>query len=240
MSRRRPVVGICAAVHPARWTVWKDVEANIAPRSYSLAVGAAGGMPVVLPPDEGGADDPGDVLDLVDALVLTGGSDIAPELYGSEASSETQPTNLERDRFELGLSAGALERGLPLLGICRGMELLNVACGGTLEQHLPEAGRHLHTPGRFSDHQVRLEPGSLAARAVGEERVSVRSHHHQGVAELGDGLRPSGWSVPDGVIEAIEQAEAGYALGVLWHPEEDVKSRVIASLVGAARTEVAA
>jgi putative glutamine amidotransferase len=120
------------------------------------------------------------------------------------------------------------------------MELLNVACGGTLEQHLPEAERHLHTPGKFSDHDVRLEPGSLAARAVGGERVSVRSHHHQGVAELGDGLRPSGWSVPDGVIEAIEQAEAGYALGVLWHPEEDLKSRVIASLVGAARTEVAA
>jgi len=237
-ASQRPVVGICAAVHPAAWTVWRDVEANVSQRTYSLALGAAGAMPIVLPPDEGGVREPDGVLDLLDALILAGGADIDPSLYGAERQPETQDTNLDRDRFEFALAARALERDLPLLAVCRGMEVLNVVCGGTLEQHLPEAERHLHTPGRFSDHEVRLEPGSLAARAVGSERVAVRSHHHQGVAELGDGLVASGWSEPDGVIEAAENPDRRYVLGVLWHPEEDVKSSVLASLVEASRSEV--
>jgi putative glutamine amidotransferase len=237
-TSRRPVVGICAAVHPAAWTVWRDVEANVSQRTYSLALGAAGAMPIVLPPDEGGVREPDGVLDLLDALILAGGADIDPSLYGAERQPETQDTNLDRDRFETALAARALERDLPLLAVCRGMEVLNVVCGGTLEQHLPEAERHLHTPGHFSDHEVRLEPGSLAARAVGSERVAVRSHHHQGVAELGDGLVASGWSEPDGVIEAAENPDRRYVLGVLWHPEEDVKSSVVASLVEASRSEV--
>lgn len=232
---RRPVVGICAAVHPARWTVWTDVDANISPRTYSMAVGAAGGLPIVLPPDEAATRDPGQVLDLIDALVLAGGADIDPALYGAERQPETQETNLERDRFEFAMAAGAIERDLPLVAVCRGMELLNVVRGGTLEQDLKEAERHLHTPGNFSDHDVRLEPGSLAARAVGDERVSVRSHHHQGVGELGEGLVATGWSESDGVVEAIELPERRYALGVLWHPEEDVKSSVVGSLVEASR-----
>lgn len=237
---RRPVVGICAAVHPAAWTVWRDVEANVSQRTYSLAVGAAGALPIVLPPDEGGAREPDDVLDLVDALILAGGADIDPSLYGAKPQQETQASNVDRDRFELVVASRALERDLPLLGVCRGMELLNVVCGGTLEQHVPEAQRHLHTPGSFSDHDVRLEPGSLAAHAVGAERVAVRSHHHQGVGRLGDGLVATGWSEPDGVIEAFERPGHRYALGVLWHPEEDSGSNVVASLVDASRTEVAA
>ena len=130
-----------------------------------------------------------------------------------------------------------------MLGICRGMELLNVALGGTLIQHLPDVTgdeRHLHTPGAFSDHDVRLEPGSLAARAVGAERTSVKSHHHQAAAELGEGLQPSGWSEPDRLVEAIELPERRFALGVLWHVEEDERSRVIGSFVEAARAKVAA
>jgi putative glutamine amidotransferase len=119
------------------------------------------------------------------------------------------------------------------------MEALNVALGGTLEQRLPDPDRHLHTPGTYSDHEVRLEPGSLAARAVGAELVSVRSHHHQGVGRLGDGLVASGHSVPDGVVEAIE-LPGRWALGVLWHAEEDRPSPVIAALVAAAREGVAA
>ena len=182
-----------------------------------MAVGAAGGLPIVLPPDEAATRDPGQVLDLIDALILAGGADIDPALYGAERQPETQETNLERDRFELAMAAGAIERDLPLVAVCRGMELLNVVRGGTLEQDLKEADRHLHTPGNFSDHDVRLEPGSLAARAVGDERVSVRSHHHQGVGELGEGLVATGWSESDGVVEAIELPERRYALGVLWH-----------------------
>jgi putative glutamine amidotransferase len=232
---RKPVVGICAAVHPARWTVWRDVHANVSPRTYSRAVGAAGGIPVLLPPDEDVVREPHQVLGLLDGLILTGGADVDPSLYGATADPEVQETNPERDRCEAALARGALDRDLPLLAVCRGMELLNVCRGGSLEQHLAEAERHLHTPGTFSDHDVRLEPGSLAARAVGRERFSVRSHHHQGVGDLGEGLVPTGWSEPDGVVEAIELPTHEFALGVLWHPEEDEGSTVVSSLVEVAR-----
>jgi len=127
---------------------------------------------------------------------------------------------------------------MPVLGVCRGMQVLNVALGGTLVQHLDEP-MHLHTWGAFSDHDVRLEPGSLAARATGAEKLSVKSHHHQGVDRIGDGLKVTGWSEPGELVEAIELSHRDeYALGVLWHPEEDVESAVIGSLVEAARTGV--
>jgi putative glutamine amidotransferase len=140
-----------------------------------------------------------------------------------------------RDDFELALANAALERDLPLLGICRGMQVLNVARGGTLEQHVGNADVHMHTPGVFADHDVRLEPGSLAARAIGSELVSVRSHHHQGVDRLGAGVVATGWSEPDGLVEAIEMPEPTFALGTLWHAEEEQGSRVVASLCEAAR-----
>ena len=127
---------------------------------------------------------------------------------------------------------------MPVLGICRGMQLLNVACGGTLDQHVPDRvghGDHRHTPGRFSDHEVRLAEGSIAARAVGAATTAVKSHHHQGVDELGEGLMATGWSTADDIVEAIELQGRPYALGVLWHAEEDERSRVVGSLVEAAR-----
>ncbi len=185
----RPVIGVSAAIESARWTVWEDVETNISQRTYSTAVADAGALPVLLPANDGGADAPDEVLDLLDGLVLAGGADLDPAAYGALAGPRTAGFRAERDRFELALAHRALERDLPLLGICRGMQLLNVARGGTLDQHLSDAETHLHTPGKFSDHEVRLEPGSLAARAVGNERVSVRSHHHQGLAKLGRGRR---------------------------------------------------
>ena len=237
---RRPVVGITAALHPAGWTVWRDVEANISPRAYSVAVGAAGGLPLLLPPEEGTAREPDQVLDLIDALILSGGGDLDPGLYGGDSELETQAANPERDAFEAALARGALDRDMPVLGICRGMELLNVVCGGTLEQHVAEAEIHLHTPGTFSDHDVRLEPGSLAARAVGRERVAVRSHHHQGMGRLGDGVAPAGWSEPDGLIEAIEVPGKAFALGILWHAEEDRRSPVVAAITEAAKAGAAA
>ena len=231
----RPVIGICAMVERAAWTVWNEVEVNISQRTYSLRVGEAGGLPLILPPDEASAGAPEQTLDLLDGLVLSGGADIDPSLYGAEPDPRTVGSRRERDRFEIALARRALERELPLLGICRGMELLNVACGGTLDQHLADADLHVHTPGEFSDHDVRLEPGSLAASAVGAERVTVRSHHHQGIDELGDGLVASGRAEPGGTVEAIELPDRRWALGVLWHAEEERLSPVLAALTAAAR-----
>lgn len=233
----RPVIGVSAAIESARWTVWEDVETNISQRTYSTAVADAGALPVLLPAYEAAAEAPDEVLDLLDALILSGGADLDPAAYGAVAGPRTVGFRAERDRFELALAQRALERDLPLLGICRGMQLLNVARGGTLDQHLADAQTHLHTPGRFSDHEVRLEPSSLAARAVGSERVSVRSHHHQGLAGLGEGVVASAWAEPGGVVEAIEIPEHRWALGILWHAEEERPSPVIAALAAATRSQ---
>ena len=232
-----PAIGICTALEQARWGVWEAL-ADISPRSYSLAVQRGGASALLLPPDDAVAQAPDELLDRIDGLLLSGGADIDPAAYGAAPHPLTGPSRPERDRFELGLTHRALERDMPVLGICRGMELLNIALGGTLIQHLPDVTgdeRHRHTPGAFSDHEVRLEPGSLAARAVGAETTAVKSHHHQGVDELGEGLTATGWSTADGIVEAIELDGPAYALGVLWHPEQDERSRVVGSLVEAAR-----
>ncbi len=237
-----PVVGICAAIERVRWGPWEQTV-TMAPRSYAAAVQGAEGIALLLPADPAAKADPDPLLDRLDALFLIGGSDVDPASYGADAHAETGGTWPERDTFEAALARRALDRDMPVLGACRGMELLNVALGGTLEQNLPDriaSDRHRHTPGSFGDHEVRLEPGSLAARAAGAERVAVKSHHHQGVDRLGDGLVATGWSEPDDVVEAIELPGRRFALGVLWHPEEDLESRVIGSLVAAARTGVAA
>jgi putative glutamine amidotransferase len=228
----RPVIGICTAVERASWGAW-EVVCNLSPRSYALGVQAAGGLALLLPPDDTVAEQPGELLDLLDGLMLAGGSDVDPASYGAQPHPETRGSWPERDRFELALTHAAVERDMPVLGICRGMQMLNVACGGTLEQHLADVATHRHTPGVFSDHEVRVSDGSLAARAVGAGETAVKSHHHQGIAELGAGMVPVGWA--DDTVEAIELAGKPYALGVLWHPEEDERSRVIASLVEAAQ-----
>jgi putative glutamine amidotransferase len=230
----RPVIGVCSALEVASWGSW-EAQANLSPRSYSVAIARAGGLPILLPPDDGSAESPDELLDLLDALVLAGGADVDPASYGARPHPEVGTTWPERDRFELALAHRAVERDLPLLGVCRGMQLLNVAYGGTLEQHLPAIRTHRHTAGVFCDHEVRLEPGSLAARSVGAERTAVKSHHHQGVADVGEGLTVSGWSDSDDLVEAIEDPRRRHVLGVLWHPEEDEASRVLGALVDAAR-----
>lgn len=240
MGPSAPVIGITAAIETARWGVWEEVEANLSQRTYSIGVAAAGAIPVILPAADGPAGEADRLLDLVDGLILSGGGDLDPATYRAEADAHTAGVSADRDRFELALAGRALERDLPLLGICRGMEVLNVARGGTLEQHLADAEVHLHTPGRFSDHRVRLEPGSLAARAVGGQHLSVRSHHHQGVARLGEGLVASGWAEPGGAIEAIEAPDRRWTLGVLWHAEEERTSPVIGALAAAAREQAVA
>jgi putative glutamine amidotransferase len=236
----RPVIGICAMVERANWTVWNDVEVNVSQRTYSRGVAEAGGLPLILPAHDEVTEAPEQVLDLLDALVLAGGSDIDPASYGADPDPHTKGSWPERDRFELALAHGALERDMPLLGICRGMQLLNVARGGTLDQHVANTELHLHTPGSFSDHDVRLDPGSLAARAVGADRVSVRSHHHQGVDRLGDGLVATGWADPGETVEAIEIPDKRWALGILWHTEEERRSPVLAALTAASTKEAVA
>jgi putative glutamine amidotransferase len=233
----RPVIGICAALEQARWGRW-DSLVVLSPRTYSLAVQSVGALALVLPPDESLAEEPDDLLDMLDGLLLAGGSDIDPASYGAEPRPETTGTRPERDRFELALALGAIERGMPVLGVCRGMQLLNVARGGTLDQHIGNLDVHRHTPGAFHDHEVVLEPGSLAEQSAGTARLLVKSHHHQGVGRLGAGLAISGRSAEDDLIEAIELPGSGFALGVLWHPEEDQGAGVIPALVSAAGARV--
>jgi putative glutamine amidotransferase len=236
------VVGICAAVERVCWGPW-DTTVAMSPLTYVHAVQDAGAIALVLPPDDAVAMAPDAMLDRLDAVILAGGTDLDPATYGAPPHPEVGETWPERDRFELAVTHRALERDMPVLGICRGMQLVNVACGGTLVPHLPDVvghTHHRHTPGVFADHEVRLEPGSLAARVAGAPQVSVQSHHHQGVDRLGEGLVATGWSVTDEVVEAFELPGRRFALGVLWHPEQDVRSRVIAALVEAARAEVPA
>jgi putative glutamine amidotransferase len=194
----------------------------------------------MLSPDDAIADEPQQLIEMLDGLILAGGSDVDPASYGESLHPETSGTNADRDRFELALARAALDRDMPVLGICRGMQLLNVACGGTLVQHIADVQTHRHTPGEFCDHEVQLEADSLAARAAGADRVAVKSHHHQGVRDLGDGLEVTGRNPGDGLVEAIEIPDRRFALGVLWHPEQDEQSRVIAALVQQARARAGA
>jgi putative glutamine amidotransferase len=233
-------VGICAAIERVCWGPWEE-EVTMAPRAYASEVQAAGALALVLPPDEAAAGSPDLVLDRIDALLLAGGADLDPSSYGATPHPETTGAGPERDRFELNLARRAIEREMPVLGICRGMQVLNVARGGSLVQHLPDVvghGGHREEPGSFGEHEVRVEPGSLAARVLGTERESVKSHHHQGIAELGEGLVASGWAVGEEVIEAIELRDHPFALGVLWHPEVEEGGRVVAGLIEAARVAV--
>jgi len=237
---RRPVLGICAALESAGWAAWKETLANISQRTYSLCVADAGAIPVILPADEASEAAPDELLDILDGLILSGGADLDPASYGAEPHGTTTNYKAERDRFELALCRRAIERDMPVLGICRGMQLLNVACGGTLDQNLADSRVHIETPGVFSSHPVRLEDGSLAARAMGENLVEVHSHHHQGIDRLGDGLIVSGWADPGEVVEAIEMPDKTFVLGLIWHPEENRRSPALHALADAARQEVAA
>jgi putative glutamine amidotransferase len=234
----RPMIGICAALEPASFGSWTDEPVALVPRSYPDAVQRAGGIAIVLPPDRLAEDSPGELLDAVGALVIAGGADVDATSYGASAHPQSKASNPDRDRFELALAREALRRGLPLLGVCRGMQVINVAAGGTIEQHLPQRlghERHRPVPGQWAEHEVRLEPGSLVAETAGVRRLSVKSHHHQGVDELGTGLEVTGWATDDDTVEAIELPDQDFALGVLWHPEEDSTDRIIPALVDRAR-----
>src|SRR3954470_11296837 len=235
-SERRPRIGLCTALERARWTVW-DREAFLLSRAYVDALQGAGAIALMLPPDSWVAEHPDDVLDGLDGLMLAGGADIDPGSYGDPRHPKTTNTRPDRDRAEISLALRALERDLPILGICRGMQLMNVARGGTLIQHLPDdVGHtdHRRALGSFdnADHDVRLEPGSLAHRAAGSVKHATKSHHHQGVDSPGGGVVATGCSVHDELVEPIQIPEARWPLGVQWHPEVDPRSRVVRTFVG--------
>ncbi len=218
--------------------MWEQ-EAVLLSGSYVEAAQNGGALVVMLPPDGLLLEDPGQALDLIDGLMLAGGADIDPSMYGEEPHPETVETVPERDRFEIALVRAAIERDLPVLGICRGMQLINVAYGGSLLQHLPERfghHEHLRVIGTFdgADHDVELLEGSLAAKAAGETHHATKSHHHQGVDRIGEGLQVSGHSCMDGLVEAIEMPGKRFVLGVQWHPEADEASSVVGALVEAA------
>jgi putative glutamine amidotransferase len=225
----RPLIGITTYVEPASWGHWQ-LDAALVPYDYVRAVERAGGRAVLVPPDPDGVEE---ILAVLDGLVFSGGNDLEPREYGAEAHPATNGTNPERDRGELALLTAALERDLPMLAICRGFEVLNVARGGDLVQHLPdEVGHEEHRAvvGEFSEHEVRVDPSSR----IGEVRGAVKSHHHQGVGRIGEGLREVAWAA-DGTVEALEDPERAFVVGVLWHPEAGEDQRLFEQLVEAAR-----
>jgi putative glutamine amidotransferase len=226
----RPVIGISAYRERAAWGVW-DQPAVLIPATYVDKVVAAGGLPVVLPPVV--ESDP-QVLEFLDGLVLAGGADLNPDLYGETPHIETAGWRDDRDGGELAILDGALERDLPVLGICRGLQIMTVHAGGRLEQHLPEViGHHQHrpAPGVFGVHPVTLVDGSVAHSVLGYA-TTVKSYHHQGVADAGS-LAVVGHA-DDGSIEAVEVPGRRFALGVLWHPEAGDDPRLFEALVSAA------
>jgi gamma-glutamyl-gamma-aminobutyrate hydrolase PuuD len=229
----RPVIGITAYAEHASWGVW-NVPAALTPLAYVTKVEAAGGRPLLVPPADNAVQE---TLDVLDGLVFTGGPDLDPELYDAEPHAETTNIRPERDRAEIALLTAALERDLPVLAICRGSQVLNVALGGDLEQHVPDlVGHegHKETPGVFSKHPVSVDEGSRLHAVVGGT-VEVSSHHHQGYGRLGEGLEVVA-RADDGTIEALEAAGHAFAVGVLWHPEDGDDLRLFEELVAEARS----
>jgi gamma-glutamyl-gamma-aminobutyrate hydrolase PuuD len=228
----KPLIGITSYAEQIQWGVWNE-EAALIPLSYVRAVEHARGRPLIVPPSEDALEE---TLGVLDGLILSGGGDVDPGLYGADAHAETDAPRRERDQSELRLLQEALQRDMPVLAVCRGSQLLNVARGGDLVQHLPdELGheRHKHEPGQFSEHSVRLDPGSRVGTLLGEH-APVKSHHHQGYGRLGDGLHEAAWA-DDGTVEALEDPGKRFAVGVLWHPEEGEDFALFRALVDEAR-----
>jgi putative glutamine amidotransferase len=224
----RPVIGITTYAEEATWGRWTE-PAAFTPLAYVRAVERAGGRPLLVPPSQDGIDE---TLDSLDGVIFSGGGDLDPETYGAEAHPQTQEVSPERDSAELALLEAALARDMPVLAVCRGSQVLNVARGGDLIQHLPEVvghERHRHEQASMADHDVTVKADTQLGAILGE-RAPVKSSHHQGFGRLGEGLRESAWA-EDGTIEAVEDPSHRFALGVLWHPEEGEDYALFAALV---------
>lgn len=227
----RPVIGITSYLEQARWGAW-DTPAVVIHEQYVDAVREAGGTPVVLPP---GVD--AEVLDRLDALILTGGADVDPATYGAEPHPTTDTPRTSRDASEAALYRGARERGLPVLGICRGLQVMAVASGGALEQDLPSSGAgllHREAPGTFTEHGATFQDGSVIFGVMQAPSAVVNSSHHQCVTQPGS-LSVTGWA-QDGTIEVCEDPSARFVVGVQWHPEMTTDHRLFQALVAAAAT----
>jgi len=228
------VIGLSAYSTRARWGIW-DTDAVLLPKRYTEAIVRAGGVPVLLAPIPGVIEA---ALDRLDGLLLAGGPDVDPARYGQERGPDTQPAVVDRDQAEVDLLATAVDAGLPVLGICRGMQLINVARGGSLIQHLPTVlhhDEHAPGPGAYGSHPVAVAPGSKLATVLGRTAVpGVPTYHHQGVDAIGAGLVASAWAT-DGTVEAVEDPELPFCVAVQWHPEEGDDDALFHALVAAAR-----
>jgi putative glutamine amidotransferase len=228
----RPVIGISAYCQQARWSSW-DLPAVLLPRRYTDMVAAAGGLPLLLPPLPGVAG----ALSRLDGLVLSGGGDIDPAVYGAERDPACGPASKDRDDAEIALARQALDAGVPVLGICRGLQVINVALGGTLIQHLPDVlghDGHSPDPAGYGSHKVSVAPGSELARQLGRTDSAVPTHHHQAAERLGVGLVPTAWA-DDDTIEAVELAEpVSFMIAVQWHPEAGDDPSLFDALIAAA------
>jgi putative glutamine amidotransferase len=230
----RPLIGITTYREQARWGFW-DVPAVLLPASYADAVAEAGGEPVLLPTGAVSAE----AIGRLDGLVLAGGADVDPARYEQEAGPHTTATRPERDASEIALLQAALDRNLPLLAVCRGMQLLNVVLGGTLLQHLPDVpGTEPHQLGLglFAERKVRTAPGSAVGRILGPS-TTVDCHHHQALDRIAPGVSVSAWA-DDGLVEAVELPNRRFCVGVQWHPEAGDDRRLFAALVGSAGPSV--
>lgn len=235
----RPTIGITTYHAHADWRGWRE-EGALLPWAYVSSVRDQGGNPVLLPPGGSGADAE-DVLSCLDGLLIAGGGDIDPARYGAQPHPATEASAPDRDEWELALAQAAARASVPLLGICRGMQVINVAAGGTLHQHVPDLvghDQHGGPPAGFGAHQVRVTSGELLAAILPSgEFFDVPTHHHQAIDVPGDGLNPVAWA-DDGIIEAVEGAD-GFLLGVQWHPEQGEDKRLFAALVRAAAPRAA-
>jgi len=228
----RPVIGITSYAQEASWGVW-HLPAALIPLAYVDSIERAGGRAVVIPPAE---DDVEETLDALDGIVFSGGVDVDPAQYGAAAHPETDAPQKRRDAGEMALLKAALERDMPTLAICRGFQLLNVARGGDLIQHLPEeVGNDVHkqVPGEFAVHPVEVKEGSKLGGIVGASS-SVTSHHHQALGRVGDGLVESAWAA-DGTLEGVEDPSQRFVIGVQWHPEASEDAALFDALVEQAR-----
>jgi putative glutamine amidotransferase len=225
-TRRRPVIGLTTYLESATQGVW-DVRAAFLPQVYFDAVTASGGIAVLLPPQPTAPGAAAAVTDGLDGLIFTGGLDVQPELYGAPRHPLTDPSRADRDAWEIALLQAAEERRMPVLAICRGLQLVNVARGGTLHQHLPEShgtDRYRVGGGVFATNTVAVDDGTTLAALVGAGDIDVHSYHHQGIDRLGDGLVATA-RTDDGLVQAIESTGEGYLVGVQWHPEQNTDDR---------------
>jgi putative glutamine amidotransferase len=229
--RRGPVIGITAGELVASYGGWEE-QASLVPADYIHATADAGGIPVVLSPVAGIADA---LIERIDGLMLTGGVDVDAALFGADRHRKAQRPDPVRDEFEIALLDAALTKGLPVLAICRGIQVLNVWRGGTLHQHLPDVvanDEHMPIPGAYGRHPVRIDPASRLGAIIGHAEVSVPTHHHQAVDRVGEGLVASAWA-EDGTVEALEDPAYPFLVAVQWHPEMGDDPSLFEGLVAA-------